>query len=94
MGIDPCVLIDKDGRAYLYYSMGRIFLAKLKDNMVELDSKPEAIQNLPTAGLIEGPFVFKRNGIYYLTYPHVQNKTERLEYSTSNNPMGLLSKRA
>ena len=88
MGIDPCVLIDKDGRAYLYYSMGRIFLAKLKDNMVELDSKPEVIQNLPTAGLIEGPFVFERNGIYYLTYPHVQNKTERLEYSTSNSPMG------
>ena len=46
------------------------------------------ITNLPTAGLIEGPFAFERNGIYYLTYPHVQNKTERLEYATSTNPMG------
>jgi hypothetical protein len=87
-GIDPCVFIDKDGKAYIYYSMGRIFVAKLKDNMLELDSKPQVIGNLPTTGLLEGPFVFERNGIYYLTYPHVQNKTERLEYSTGNSPMG------
>jgi len=32
--------------------------------------------------------MFERNGIYYLTYPHVQNKTERLEYAISDNPMG------
>jgi hypothetical protein len=32
--------------------------------------------------------VFERNGIYYLTYPHVENKTERLEYATSVSPMG------
>ncbi|OHB64856.1 MAG: alpha-N-arabinofuranosidase [Planctomycetes bacterium RBG_13_60_9] len=88
LGIDPCVLTDKDGTAYLYYSMKRVFVARLTDNMLELDSKPEVIQNLPTAGLIEGPFVFERNGIYYLTYPHVQNKTERLEYATGSNPMG------
>jgi hypothetical protein len=87
-GIDPCVFIDKDGKAYLYYSMNKIFVAKLKDNMLELDSKPQVIENLPKTGLLEGPFVFERNGIYYLTYPHVQNKIERLEYSTGNCPMG------
>jgi hypothetical protein len=87
-GIDPCVFIDKDGKAYLYYSMNKIFVAKLKDNMLELDSKPQGIENLPKTGLLEGPFVFERNGIYYLTYPHVQNKIERLEYATSNKPMG------
>ena len=87
-GIDPCVFIDKDGKAYLYYSMNKIFVAKLKDNMLELDSKPQVIENLPKTGLLEGPFVFERNGIYYLTYPHVQNKIERLEYSTGNSPMG------
>jgi hypothetical protein len=27
MGIDPCVLIDKDGTAYLYYAMGGMFVA-------------------------------------------------------------------
>jgi beta-xylosidase len=87
-GIDPCVLIDKDGSAYLFYSMNRIFVARLKENMLELDSQPQTITNLPTVGLLEGPFVFERNGIYYLTYPHVQNKIERLEYATGSNPMG------
>jgi len=38
--------------------------------------------------LKEGPFLFERNGIYYMTYPHVQNKTERLEYAIGDNPMG------
>lgn len=85
-GIDPGVLIDDDGSTYLFWS--GIWMAKLKDNMVELDSKPEQVQNLPRPGLIEGPFPFKRNGIYYLTYPHVQNKTERLEYSVAKNPLG------
>ena len=87
-GIDPCVLIDKDGQAYIYYSMNKIFAAKLKDNMLELESEPIVINNLPQKGLIEGPFVFERNGIYYLTYPHVQNKTERLEYAVSTSPLG------
>lgn len=87
-GIDPCVFIDKDGSAYLYSSMNRIFVAKLKDNMLELDSVPQVIGNLPQKGLIEGPFVFERNGIYYLTYPHAQNRTERLEYSIASSPMG------
>jgi hypothetical protein len=87
-GIDPGVLIAKDGSAYLFWARGRISAAKLKKNMVELDSEPKVITNLPTQGLIEGPFPFQRNGIYYLTYPHVQTNTERLEYSISTNPLG------
>ncbi len=87
-GIDPNIFIDKDGQAYIIVAMGRISIAKLKDNMLELADKPVVIENLPTVGLKEGPFLFERNGIYYLTYPHVENKTERLEYATSNNPMG------
>jgi hypothetical protein len=87
-GIDPCVFIDKDGQAYIYYSQGRIFAAKLKENMLELASEPMVIGNLPTQGLVEGPYLFERNGIYYMTYPHVQNKIERLEYAISNNPLG------
>jgi hypothetical protein len=88
MGIDPNVFIDKDGRAYLYYSLGKIFVARLADNMLELDSEPVEIKSLPTEGLIEGPWLFERNGIYYMTYPHVKNKIERLEYAVSDNPMG------
>ncbi|HBY51627.1 MAG TPA: alpha-N-arabinofuranosidase [Marinilabiliales bacterium] len=87
-GIDPNVFIDKDGQAYLYWAMGNIFVAKLKDNMTELASEPMVIDNLPQKGLKEGPFLFERNGIYYLTIPHVENKIERLEYAIGNNPMG------
>jgi hypothetical protein len=87
-GIDPCVFIDKDGQAYLYWAQGNIFVARLKENMVELASEPAIVGQLPSQGLKEGPFLFERNGIYYMTYPHVQNKIERLEYAISNNPMG------
>ena len=87
-GIDPCVFIDKDGQAYIYYSLNRIFAARLKDNMTELASEPVVLGDLPTKGLVEGPFFFERNGIYYLTYPHVENKIERLEYAIGDNPLG------
>jgi len=87
-GIDPAVLIAKDGSAYLFYSMERIFVAKLKPNMLEIDGEPKVFDDLPKKGLQEGPFVFERNGLYYLTYPHVANKIERLEYATSTSPMG------
>lgn len=87
-GIDPNVLIDKDGTAYLYWSADRIFVARLKPNMMEIEGEPLVIDNLPKKGLQEGPFTFERNGTYYLTYPHVENKIERLEYATSTSPMG------
>jgi hypothetical protein len=87
-GIDPNVFMDKDGQAYLYWSQGNIYGAKIKENMLELASEPKTLGELPTKGLKEGPFLFERKGIYYLTYPHVENKTERLEYATSTSPLG------
>lgn len=87
-GIDPNPFIDKDGQAYLFWAMGKIYVAKLKENMTELASEPKAISGLPDKGLVEGPSLFERNGIYYLTYPHVQNTIERLEYAVADNPMG------
>lgn len=87
-GIDPNVFIDKDGQAYIYWSAGNIYGAKLKANMLELDSEVKILGELPNKGLKEGPYLFERNGIYYLTYPHVENKIERLEYAISNSPLG------
>ena len=87
-GIDPNVFIDKDGQAYLYWSAGNIYGAKLNENMTELASDVFTLKDLPTKGLKEGPYLFERAGIYYLTFPHVENKTERLEYATANNPLG------
>ncbi|MFN8431931.1 MAG: family 43 glycosylhydrolase [Spirosomataceae bacterium] len=87
-GIDPSVMIAKDGQAYIYWSAGNIYGAKLKENMVELDSDVKILGDLPKKGLKEGPFVFERNGMYYLTFPHVENTIERLEYAMSENPLG------
>ena len=89
-GIDPNVFIDDDGQAYLYWSAGHIYGAKLNENMLELDSDPIILTELPALdkGLKEGPYMIKRNGIYYLTYPHVEEKTERLEYAIGDDPLG------
>ncbi|HET7811794.1 MAG TPA: family 43 glycosylhydrolase [Steroidobacteraceae bacterium] len=88
-GIDPGVLQASDGNAYLYWSgRDKLWAAKLKPNMTEIEGEPQTFDNLPKKGLQEGPFTFERNGTYYLTYPHVANKIERLEYATSSSPLG------
>lgn len=87
-GIDPNVQIDKDGQAYIYWAQGNLYGAKLKANMIELDSEPVKLEGFPDKGLKEGPYLFERKGIYYMTYPHVADKIERLEYAMSNNPLG------
>lgn len=96
-GIDPCVLIDDDGQAYLYWSGMGIRGTKLKDNMKEIadttaSNAPQSatvMQGLPD-GFKEGPFVFKRDNYYYLTFPWVrkENGTETLAYAMSKNPLG------
>ena len=88
MGIDPCVLVDDDGKSYLYYAMGgKIYGAQLQDNMTEPATDTTVMQGLPD-GFKEGPFVFKRNNIYYLTMPWVRTNTETLAYAMSDNPLG------
>lgn len=86
-GIDPCVLVDTDGEAYLYWSGRGMSVAKLKPNMMELASEPMQVQGLPE-GFKEGPYVFKRNDKYYFTFPWVQEKTETLAYAMSDSPTG------
>jgi len=87
-GIDPNVQIDKDGQAYIYWAQGNLYGAKLKANMLELASEPVRLEGFPDKGLKEGPFLFERKGIYYMTYPHVADKIERLEYAMSDSPLG------
>jgi len=88
-GIDPNVQIDKDGQAYIYWAQGNLYGAKLKANMLELVSDPVKLEGFPDKGLKEGPYLFERKGVYYMTYPHVADKkTERLEYAMSNSPLG------
>lgn len=103
-GIDPCVLLDDDGTAYLYWSGMGIRGARLKDNMTELADELQTVttpqggsmqvggrqmEGLPE-GFKEGPFAFKRDGWYYLTFPWVrqENGTETLAYAMARSPLG------
>ena len=87
-GIDPCVLTDDDGKSYIYWSGMGLSGCRLQDNMRELDGEPLRLDTPLPEGFKEGPFVFKRNGIYYLTYPWVRNNTETLAYAISDHPLG------
>jgi hypothetical protein len=89
MGIDPCVLLDDDGRQYIYWAGGPMRGASLSSNMKELDGPVTQMEGLPE-GFKEGPFAFKRNGLYYLTFPWVRKEggTETLAYAMSTSPLG------
>ncbi len=86
-GIDPCVLNDDDGKSYIYW--GGVSGAPLKDNMKELADKARRMEGLPD-GFKEGPFAFKKDGHYYLTFPWVRKEggTEVLAYCMSDKPLG------
>ncbi|WP_295718311.1 family 43 glycosylhydrolase [Mucilaginibacter sp.] len=88
--IDPCVFVDDDGQAYLYYGGGNICKGgKLKDNMMELDGEMKTMQGL--TDFHEASWVHKRNGVYYLSYADNFNeasKHNRMRYATSSSPLG------
>ena len=87
-GIDPCIFVDDDGQGYLVWPARGINIAKLNDDWSELAEKPTPVGNLPTPGLIEGPYLFKANGKYYMTFPWARKDTEVLAYSVADNIYG------
>ena len=89
MGIDPCVLQDDDGKMYIYWGMNGIFGAELNDSMTAIVGQSVKLDGeLPRKGLKEGPFAFKHNGKYYLTFPWARDVREALVYCMSDNPLG------
>ncbi|MBO5481144.1 MAG: family 43 glycosylhydrolase [Clostridia bacterium] len=91
-GIDPAVLIDDDGQAYLYWGQTDfVRVAKLKPNMVEIE-KDSIVQPLSEKehGFHEGVSARKINGKYYLTYTDTSRHYRRATaqgYAVSDNPM-------
>lgn len=77
--IDPTVLIDGDD-AWLCWGNGTCFLAKLKPNMIELDGE---IKVVDVPNYVEGPWLHKRNDIYYLTYASFGKGSETISYATA-----------
>jgi hypothetical protein len=85
--IDPAVFMDTDGQAYIYFGGGAHCAgAKLKDDMTELDGPVLSMTNL--VDFHEATWVFKRNGIYYLTYADNHPQLNRMQYATSLHALG------
>lgn len=85
--IDPTVLIDDDGQAWIVWGNGDFYISRLKENMIELDGE---VMHLGIRNVSEGPWLFKRNGKYYNIYaadaPGVQ--PEQLAYSMADKITG------
>jgi beta-xylosidase len=86
--IDPTVFIDDDGQAYLFWGNGSCKYVKLKKNMVELDG---TITTFTPKDYIEGPWIYKRKGMYYLVYAGAGTKPEMIEYCTVSPHSQVLS---
>ncbi|GEM_PF-5360211 len=96
--MDQDVFIDDDGQAYMYYgSWGECNVVKLNTDMKSLGTWSDGtIYKKVTPGktgindFFEGPKVFKRNGIYYMTYSAGVwvDATYKVCYATSNSVTG------
>lgn len=65
--IDPTVLIDDDGRVYIYWgTFGRLRGMELAVDMVTPAGPELTITGLD--GFFEAPWLMKRKGVYYLLY--------------------------
>lgn len=86
--IDPCVFVDDDGQAYLYYGGGgQCEGGRLKDNMMEVDGLMKPMQGLQD--FHEGTWVHKYKGVYYLSYAdNNPSGGNQLRYAVSNSPLG------
>lgn len=97
--IDPNVLIDDDGQAYLYWGNPRLWYVRLNTDMISYSGSPTQIP-LTTAGYgtrtgnasrptlyEEGPWVYKRNGLYYNVFA-AECCSEFIGYSTAPGPTG------
>ncbi len=65
--IDPTVLIDDDGRVYIYWgTFGRLRGMELKADMLTPAGPEQVIDGL--TGFFEAPWLMKRKGVYYMLY--------------------------
>jgi beta-xylosidase len=91
--IDAEAFIDDDGLAYLYWGSGlnwvngRCWAAKLKKDMKTFDGE---VRDIPLKKYFEAPFMFKRQGLYYLMYSagNTTKETYCVGYGVGSSPFG------
>ncbi|MCP2163219.1 Carbohydrate binding module (family 6) [Goodfellowiella coeruleoviolacea] len=97
--IDPTVLVDDTGQAYLYWGNPNLWYVRLNSDMISFSGSPTQIP-LTTAGFgtrtgnanrptlfEEAPWVYKRNGVYYNVFA-AECCSEFIAYSTAPGPTG------
>lgn len=95
--IDPTVLVDEDGRVYLYWgTFGRLKGVELQADMVSFRGAPVDVTGL--TGFFEAPWLFRRKGVYYMAYAANRagpqsDCTEAvyyacIAYGTADSPLG------
>lgn len=85
-GIDAEVFVDDDGKAYMFWAQRGAAL--LMNDMVTLDTAVTVIST-KRSGYSEGPFLFKRNGIYYYLYTLEGHENYKYAYVYSKvSPLG------
>lgn len=99
--IDPTVLIDDDGQAYLYFGNPDVHYILLNEDMISYDKEIGVVEYPMTHKAFgkrldyarrntqyeEGPWLFERNDIYYKLFA-AGGIPEHLAYSTSTSLSG------
>lgn len=81
--IDPSVLIDDDGQAYMFWGEGKCYFARLKSNMIELDGE---IMTIELPDFSEGSHIHKRDGWHYFSYGY--QMPEKVAYAMGRDING------
>ena len=84
--IDPTVWTEEDGTTWIFWGNGTCYYARLKPNMTELDGEIQKTDRLQS--YIEGPWVFKRDKMYYLVYASMKQGNETISYATADKITG------
>lgn len=107
--IDPYIFKDDDGKFYLYHvrfnygnyiwvaeldlKKGKIYAGTLTQCFGETDAW-ETTSNYKSNPIMEGPTVFKKDGLYYMLYSanHFRNIDYAVGYATAPTPYGPWTK--
>ena len=87
--IDPCCFMDDDATAYMIWGGDGDgpTMARLKENMMELDEAPRLL-DYGAENFGEGPYMHKRDGIYYLSWTCNTCSPYQAYYSVADSPYG------
>lgn len=88
--IDGSVFIDDNAQMYFTYAGGSGIQGATMSGPLSISGAGTNLNGTSLNGWTEGSTLFKRNGLYYVTYTgnHVFSRGYRVEYGTATTPLG------